>query len=69
MSVAGGKIAGIKLFGDFLAVQPVDIIENGLMGCPCRADTLSSVLAQLPVADCLGTITGEELTELILSSN
>ena len=38
LSVAGGKITGIKLFGDFLAVSPVTIIENGLVkGCPNNA--------------------------------
>lgn len=69
LSVAGGKIAGIKLYGDFLAVQPVDILEKGLIGCPCKEDCLADTLKQLPVADCLGAITGKELTELILSSN
>lgn len=69
LSVAGGRITGIKLFGDFLAVQPVDIIESGLIGIPCREDALTEALTKLPVADCLGAITGEELTELILSSN
>ena len=69
LSVKGGNIQGIKLFGDFLAVQPVEILERGLLGCPCRADAIVHTLAGLPVADCLGTITDAELTELILSSN
>ena len=69
LSVKSGSIQEIKLFGDFLAVRPVEILEKGLQSCPCRADALGQVLAGLPVADCLGTITGEELTELILSSN
>ena len=69
LSVAAGKITGIKLYGDFLAVKPVAILENGLVGCICRADTLQDALNQLPVADCLGGITTAELIELILDSN
>ena len=69
LSVSGGKITGIKLLGDFLAVRPVEILEEGLLGCICRADALLAALDRLPVADCLGGITAEELTELILSSN
>ena len=69
LSVAGGKIAGVKLYGDFLAVKPVEILENALIGCPCKQDSLEEVLQQIPVADYLGGITGDELIELIISSN
>ena len=69
LSVSGGVITGIKLFGDFLAVQPVDILENNLIGCKCQVDALMDALTKLPVADCLGAITEKELIELILSSN
>ena len=69
LSVVGGRITGMKLYGDFLAVKPVEILENALIGCPCKADSLKEILHQLPVADCLGGITGDELIELIVNSN
>jgi len=69
LSVAGGKITGIKIYGDFLAVRPVEILETGLVDCLCRADALRATLDRLPVADCLGGITAEELIQVILSSN
>lgn len=69
LSVAAGKIAGIKLYGDFLAIRPVAILEEGLVGCICRADALQAALNQLPVSDCLGGIIADELIELILNSN
>lgn len=69
LSVKAGKITAIKLFGDFLAVRPVAILEEGLLGCPCREDAIKEALLQLPVADCLGSITADELINLILESN
>ena len=68
LSVSGGKITQIKLFGDFLAVRPVALLEEGLIGCQCREDALTEALAQLPVGDCLGGITSENLIQLILDS-
>jgi lipoate-protein ligase A len=68
LSVKAGKITAIRLFGDFLAIRPVAILEDGLLGCPCREDALKEALTQLPVADCLGSITAEELLKLILES-
>ena len=69
LNVSGGKISGIRIFGDFLALRPVAILEEGLIGCLCREDALQEALAQLPVADCLGGITQENLIQLILDSN
>lgn len=68
LSVAAGKITGIQLFGDFLSLRPVQILEEALMGCPCRQEDLGNALAGLPVSDCLGGIPTESLIELILSS-
>ena len=68
LSVAAGKITGIKLYGDFLSVRPVSDLEAKLIGILCREDALTAALKQLTMADYLGSIRENELIELILSS-
>ena len=69
LSVKEGRIATIRFYGDFLAVSPVSILEEALLGCPYRRETIADVLASAPVEACLGGITREECLKTILNEN
>ena len=65
MTVRQGCIQGLRIYGDFLALTPVDTLEQALVGCPCREDALRQVLAGQELS-CLGTITAEEFISVLL---
>lgn len=67
MTVDHGVIKGIKIFGDFLAVRPVSILEESLIGCAYRKDAIVQAIADLPIAECLGGITAEECIQTIIN--
>lgn len=67
MRVSHGVITGIKFYGDFLAVRPVSILEDALIGCEFRKDAIEQALTGLPMAECLGGITTEECIRTILN--
>lgn len=66
LTVKAGRIEGIRIFGDFLALRPVDRLEDALVGCLYRREELAAVLAELPLADYLGTVTGEQLVDTLM---
>lgn len=66
LTVKAGRIEGIRIFGDFLALRPVDRLEDALVGCLYRREELTAVLAELPLADYLGTVTGEQLVDTLM---
>lgn len=68
MTVKHGVITAIKFYGDFLAVRPVNILEDALMGCEYRKEAILQALSGLPVAACLGGITAEECIQTILNN-
>ena len=68
LSVAGGCISAIQIYGDFLALSPISDVESALLGCPYHRDGLRNVLGNLDLTLYLGGITAEELTETILSN-
>ena len=67
MTVDHGVIKSIKFYGDFLAVSPVRILEDGLTGCAYSEEAISLILSSLPIAECLGGITAEECMRTILN--
>lgn len=66
LTVKAGRIEGIRIFGDFLALRPVDRLEDALVGCLYRREELTAILAELPLADYLGTVTGEQLVDTLM---
>ncbi len=66
LSVAGGCISAIQIFGDFLALSPISDVESALLGCPCHRDALLVALHDLDLSLYLGGITAEEVAETIL---
>lgn len=67
LTVKQGMIAQIKFYGDFLAVSPVHILEEALLGCEYRRKAIQQTLSGLPVEACLGGITAEECMQTILN--
>ncbi len=66
LTVSGGCISQLRIFGDFLALQPIDSLENALIGCPLHADALTGALTSLSTEHYIGSITKDELIQTIL---
>ena len=66
MTISGGCISQLGIFGDFLALQPITPLEQALVGCPLRCDALYNALAPLPLEQYIGSITMDELVQTIL---
>ncbi len=66
LTVKNGIITAIKIYGDFLGLRPVCIIEDALTGCPYRKDALEQALSAIDTAQCLGGITHDECIHTIL---
>lgn len=64
-TVDRGIIQALRIYGDFLALTPVEPLEQALIGCPCRTDAILDVLNQHDLS-CLGTITAQEFIEVLL---
>jgi len=67
LSVEGGNIKALRIFGDFLALTPIDDLQNALLGCHYRQDALAQTLKTLPVSQYLGSITRTELLSTLLN--
>ena len=67
MTVNSGKIADLRIYGDFLALEAIAPLENALVGCPLRKDALLQALSTVPVQQYIGSITNEELALTILN--
>ena len=65
LSVSHGSIDEIRIFGDFLALEPVDPVENALTGTLYRKEEVSAALEELPLHSCLGGITKEEFLTVL----
>lgn len=62
MTVTGGIIRNIRLFGDYFGVRDVGELEGALAGCRHDREAVAGVLAGHPVGDYLHNIRPEELT-------
>ena len=66
MTVRQGCIQALRIYGDFLGLTPVSELENAMAGCQYREDAIREVLSSVDLS-CLGSITGEEFIDTILS--
>lgn len=69
MTVWQGMIKELRIFGDFLALTPIKPLEDALIGCACREDTLNETLKQISDLSCLGGITHDQLIDTLLQRN
>ncbi len=67
LSVRQGRIDALRIYGDFLALSPIDGLITALTGCPYRRDALEAAITPLPLADHLGGITAPELLSVLLN--
>ncbi len=65
LTVENGVIQEIAFYGDYLSMCPMTALQQALVGCPFRQEEASKVLSSFPLADYFGSITQEEVLELI----
>ena len=66
LDVKGDIIQNVKIAGDFLAVKPITGLEEGLVGVRHTEKALARALEKLDVKDFLGSITGQELLDVLV---
>lgn len=65
LDVQQGRIASIRLFGDFMGQRDVHEIEERLHGLPYHRDDITSALSSVDIARYFGEIGREEVLGLI----
>ncbi len=60
----GGTIEKAKIFGDFFASEPIEELENKLIGIKHNEEEIAKVLNSVDVTDYFGKVTVEEILEL-----
>ncbi|MBO5892373.1 MAG: lipoate--protein ligase [Oscillospiraceae bacterium] len=66
LSVEHGKIAAVRIFGDFMALTSCEELEQALIGCSYQKEAISAAIAHIPLQECLGGITKEEFLQTIV---
>ena len=69
MSVSGGRISDLHIYGDFLALESITPLEEALTGCQFQKEALSQALNSVCLSQFLGSITKEELLQTILGEH
>ncbi len=67
LTVKLGTIEAVQIYGDFLALQPIDGLLAALTGCAYRREALEKAITPLPLADFLGTITKDEFISVLMN--
>ena len=60
----GGIIEKAKIFGDFFASEPIEGLENKLIGVKHNEEEITKVLNSIDVTDYFGKVTVDEILEL-----
>ena len=60
----GGTIEKAKIFGDFFASEPIEDLENKLIGINHKEDEIAKVLNSVDITDYFGKVTTNEILEL-----
>ncbi len=68
ISLNRGKITVIKFYGDFMSLEPLSEIEKSLAGCEYKKEALIKVLSGFDLKPFFGTISAEELQEVLFLS-
>lgn len=67
VSIQSGRIAALQIYGDFLALTPIDSLQAALLGCEYRRDVLEQTLSGICLEECLGSITREEFINTLMN--
>jgi lipoate-protein ligase A len=65
IDVQGGRIAGIRIFGDFMGREDVRALEARLTGLPYAREPIAAALAGVAIADYFGDVSAADVVELI----
>ncbi len=65
LTVKKGKIESCRLFGDFMGMQPLDELEEGLRGLSWKRESIEQYFAGIELKPYFGKITAAELAEVI----
>lgn len=68
ISVSGGIIRDLRIYGDFLSWRPVSELEERLKGCAYEAQSIRQRLEGFPLSDHLGTVSGEEFLDTLFNN-
>ena len=60
----GGTIEKAKIFGDFFASEPIEALENKLIGIKHNEEEIVKILNSIDVTAYFGKVTTEEILEL-----
>ena len=69
LEVKNGKVEGCSIFGDFLAIKPVSVIEDAIKGSLYRRDALTKAISEIKLAEYFGAVSQEELLDLLLGND
>ncbi|HBX63207.1 MAG TPA: lipoate--protein ligase, partial [Flavobacteriaceae bacterium] len=61
----GGIIEKAKIFGDFFASEPIEGLENKLIGVKHNEEEITKVLNSIDVTDYFGKVTVDEILEIL----
>lgn len=67
LTVTHGVIESLQIFGDFLALTPVEMLTTTLIGCSYHETAITAALSSVSLTDCLGGITEKEFITTILN--
>ena len=67
LSVKEGAIEQIRILGDFLALTPIEPLEDALKGCAYREDAVAAVLDRFNLREMLGGIEKHQFLETIFA--
>ncbi len=67
-SLQEGRISHLEFRGDFLSMRPLDPLTEALKGCPLDRREVEAVLHRFPLEELFGSITAEEILDLLFSS-
>lgn len=65
IDVRDGRIASIRIFGDFMGRESVELLEGRLTGLPYSRDAVANALEGLDLSDYLGEVRREDVMDLI----
>ena len=65
LDVRDGRIAGIRIFGDFMGREDVSAVEQRLAGLPYDRAAIVGALSDLSMTDYFGDVSQDEVVDLI----
>ena len=65
LDVQQGRIAAIRIFGDFMGRADVGTLEARLLGIPYERDAVAGALRGIAVADYFGDVAPDDVLELV----